>query len=122
MPNFALFAQADEYQRMQLRELAAALSFQIQRDVLPAWGRTGKVHAYVGVEKQSIPADYWRLQIKADIGDPSAAGYHDDQNNQPYAVIAYSGNFDQDSITCSHECLEMLIDPSGNSLAAPVPL
>lgn len=118
MPNFALFSQSGEYSYAQLSELASALTDQIESQVFPWWNHNTVVQAF----PSKPPEEYWKLQIESNIGDPSAAGFHSDDNNQPYAVIQYTGNWDDDCVTVSHECIEMLLDPSGNWLAAPVPL
>lgn len=120
MPNLALFSESGEYSYKQMQNLAGALSYQIQRDVKPWWAHTTNVVAFPS--KAEAPVEDWKLQIESDIGDPSAAGFHSDEFGQPYAVIQYTGDWDNDCQTCSHEAIEMLLDPSGNWLAAPVPV
>ena len=120
MPNLALISESGEYGFKLLQDLAGALSYQIQRDVKPWWAHSTNVIAYPS--KDLAPVESWKLTIESDIGDPSAAGFHSDEHGQPYSVIQYTGNWDDDCQTCSHEAIEMLLDPSGNWLAAPVPV
>ena len=50
-----------------------------------------------------MPVGYWNIVIRDDIGDPRAAGYHQDEFGQPYALV------DADMevpIVCSHEALD----------------
>src|SRR5262249_1031572 len=68
---------------------------------------------------EDIPLDYWPIVILDDIEEPGAAGYHTDQNGQPFALVQADSNW---VLTVSHECLEMLADPFGNrTLAGPPP-
>src|SRR5690242_18248159 len=48
-----------------------------------------------------------------------AAGIHEDDRGQPFAVVSYGPSW---SLAASHECLEMLVDPFGKTLrTGPVP-
>ena len=94
-----------------LTKVAAALSKQVLRDFGPIWG----VHATIDpfTQLDDVPIDYWPIIVTR--GVQGAAGYHEDQNGQPFALV----EFDQDwSLTSSHECLEMLADPFGRRLRA----
>jgi hypothetical protein len=53
--------------------------------------------------------------IRTDIGYEGAAGIHLDDQGQPFALVQYSPSW---SLTTSHEVLEMLADPFGNTLRA----
>lgn len=46
---------------------------------------------------------------------PGAAGFHDDENEQPFALVQFSNQW---ALTASHEVLEMLADPFGRRLVA----
>ena len=61
-----------------------------------------------------MPDGYWPMIIRDDIKTPGAAGVHEDEDGQPFALIAASSNLDTWSLTASHEMLEMLVDPFGN--------
>ncbi len=62
--------------------------------------------------------DYWPVIVKDDINQPGAAGYHTDNNGQPFSLVQADGTW---ALTASHECLEMLADPFGNRTIAGVP-
>src|SRR5262249_56224887 len=50
-----------------------------------------------------------------DVGQEGAAGLHLTDHKQPYALVDAGPTW---SLTASHECLEMLVDPSGNRLVS----
>ena len=62
--------------------------------------------------------DYWPVIIRANIDQPGAAGYHTDENGQPFSLVEAD---DQWQLTASHETLEMLADPFGNRTIAGSP-
>src|ERR1700756_564856 len=80
-----------------LNRVAAALSKQVNRDFRPIWGVSATVDAFSDVN--DVPSDYWPIVIVADVKD--AAGYHEDQNGQPFALVAFGDDW---SLTGSHEC------------------
>ncbi len=53
-----------------------------------------------------------------DINTPGAAGVHEDEHGQPFALVTASNDRNVWSLTCSHEMIEMLVDPFGNRLIA----
>jgi hypothetical protein len=55
----------------------------------------------------------WPIFIVDDVGQQGAAGLHLTDHQQPYALVQAGATW---SLTASHECLEMLVDPSGNRL------
>ncbi|MFL5765173.1 MAG: hypothetical protein ACJ77K_14615 [Bacteroidia bacterium] len=97
----------------RLAAVGAALQKQAIRDLGPIWGIKATVDVFPHVNH--IPVGYWPIIIKDKIDDPEAAGYHTDKHGQPFSLVAYSDDW---SITCSHEMLEMLVDPFGNRLVA----
>ena len=62
-----------------------------------------------------VPIGYWPIIVEDDIHVSGAAGVHEDQDKQPFALVQYSSSW---SLTASHECLEMLGDPFGNRVIA----
>jgi hypothetical protein len=56
--------------------------------------------------------NYGRYQVDG------AAGIHEDENGQPFALITASSSLDTRSLTASHEAFEMLVDPFGNRVIA----
>jgi hypothetical protein len=97
--------------------VAAALQKQATRDFGPVWGVQATVDGFDSLE--SVPVDYWPVIIKDDIDQPGAAGYHTDNNGQPFALVQADQSW---ALTASHETLEMLADPFGSrTLAGPPP-
>lgn len=111
--HVALVADGANIPLKDLTNVAAALQKQVTRDFGPIWGVKADVSAFDSLE--DMPLDYWPVIIKNDIGDPSAAGYHEDDHGQPYSLVT----FDKDwTLTASHEVLEMLGDPFGRRMIA----
>jgi hypothetical protein len=96
--------------------VAAALQKQATRDFGPVWQVSATVSAFDALE--SVPVDYWPVIVRADIDQPGAAGYHTDDNGQPFSLVQAA---DQWQLTASHETLEMLVDPFGNRTIAGSP-
>jgi hypothetical protein len=96
--------------------VAAALQKQATRDFAPLWQVNATVSAFDALE--SVPVDYWPVIIRDDIDQPGAAGYHTDDNGQPFSLVQAD---DQWQLTASHETLEMLADPFGNRTIAGSP-
>lgn len=111
--HIALISQTARVSQAQLAPVAASLSKQIVRDFAPIWGVTGTVQAFE--KDHDAPGDYYRVFVMDDIHEPDAAGFHTDQNHQPYALVQWAPDW---TITASHEVLEMLADPLGNTLVA----
>ncbi len=107
----ALVSESKHLPLANLLPVAAALSKQIVRDFSPMWRRTATVNAFAS--RAQVPVGTWPLIVQDNIGDPSALGYHTDDNGQPYSLIKFDPDW---SITASHEMLEMLADPYGNRL------
>lgn len=97
------------FDRVQI--IAAALQIQLDRDFTPIWGRSATVVAYARVSDP--PKDSWQIVIQDDINEPGAAGFHTTYHGQPYALIQAEGEV---SVTCSHELIEMMVDPYGNRM------
>ena len=83
------------------------------RDFGPLWKIEASINAFHRLE--DLPLDYWPIIIKDDIGAPDAAGYHDDNQGQPYSLVQFDEGW---HLTASHEMLEMLGDPYGRRLIA----
>ena len=97
----------------ELSTVSAAISKQIARDFGPIWGVNATVDAFPSLD--DVPPGYWPVTIKANIGDPTAAGFHTDKNGNPFALVQFSLSW---SLTASHEVLEMLADPFGNRVVS----
>jgi len=94
-------------------KVSAALQKQATRDFTPVWNVRATVDAFETLE--DVPIGYWPIIIRDDIEDPNAAGYHTDDNGQPFSLVQAANNW---PLTASNECLEMLADPFGNRTVA----
>ena len=83
------------------------------RPVLERQGDSGRFRRL-----EDLPIGYWPIVIMDDIHESGAAGIHLDRNGQPFALVTASDRLDVWSLTCSHELIEMLVDPFGNRLVA----
>jgi hypothetical protein len=90
-----------------LTQVAAALQRQVVEDFAPVWHVDATVSAFV--DWNSVPADYVRLILVNQL-DSGALGVHADRNGQTYALVAAQGDW---PLVASHECLELLADPTG---------
>src|SRR6187549_1991685 len=95
--------------RRQLDAFAAALQIQVDRDLRPAWGHTATVQAYDSANQ--APADSWLIHIANDNRD---WGIHKQRDGLPYAYVYTNQDAQEACKTCSHELLEMLVDPEGH--------
>jgi hypothetical protein len=111
--HVALVAEKTRIKMKELSAVAAALQKQATRDLGPVWKVEATVTAFEKLE--DLPLDYWPVTVMDRIDDPSAAGYHEDETGQPFAVVQYDKGW---SVTASHEVLEMLVDPFGRRLVA----
>jgi hypothetical protein len=112
----ALVSDAPSVTFSDVSAVAAALQKQATRDFGPIWQVSATVSAFDKLE--SVPVDYWPVIIRDDIDQPGAAGYHTDDNGQPFSLVQAD---DQWQLTASHETLEMLADPFGNRTVAGSP-
>lgn len=94
----------------ELVKVTSALNLQIARDFAPLWGVSANVVAVPNPDV--IDPGVWPIFIEDDIG-ADLSGFHTTAQNQPYARVESGAAW---SLTASHECLEMLADPTGNRL------
>jgi hypothetical protein len=109
--HLALVAETNQVKLKELTRVAAALQKQVSRDVAPIWNVQATVNAFGSLE--DVPVGYWPMIVQQDVQD--AAGVHEDKDGQPFALIESGTSW---SLTASHECVEMLVDPFGNRLVA----
>jgi hypothetical protein len=95
----------------ELMRVGAALQKQVSRDFAHVWGVHATVSAFGKME--DVPLGYWPVIVTASVN--GAAGYHEDKNGQPFALVEAGPSW---SLTASHEALEMLADPFGKRLMA----
>lgn len=112
--HVALVSQTRHVGLDQLAVAAAAIQKQITRDFGPIWQISADLAAFGKLS--DVPLGYWPIIIRDDIHERGAQGIHlNKQNGQPFALVQFSDNW---TLTVSHECLEMLADPSGNRTQA----
>ena len=90
-----------------LTRVAAALQRQLREHFGPLWQIDATISPFV--DWNTVPPDYVRL-IVVDHLDSGSLGVHADKNGQPYALIGAHGDW---PLVASHECLELLADPTG---------
>jgi len=113
--QLALVSESKRVGMDNLLRVSAALQKQASRDLAPIWEVAATVDAFAKLE--DVPLGYWPLIVMNDIG-MDAAGVHEDNDGQPFALITAAADLDEWSLTASHETLEMLVDPFGNRLVA----
>lgn len=106
----ALVSQSANVSMNQLSALSAALQKQVLRDFGPLWDIQASVDVFPDLH---IPLGHWPIIVMDDIHTPGAGGFHSDRNHQPFALVQWDPNW---TVSASHECLEMLADPFGNTL------
>jgi hypothetical protein len=94
----------------QLSKVAAAINLQVQRDVAPIWHIQAAVSAVESVD--ALPVGVCPIFLVDNL-PAGEGGIHSTKHKQPYAMVE---NGDGWTVAASHECLEMLVDPSGNHL------
>jgi hypothetical protein len=114
--HVALVSESKLIASGDLMRVAAALQKQVSRDAAPIWSISATVDSFEKLE--DVPIGYWPIIIKDNIDVSGAAGVHQDVDGQPLALVTSSQDLDTWSLTASHECLEMLVDPFGNRLIA----
>ena len=111
--HIALLSDTPAIDFAALRPVAAALQKQVDRDFTPLWGVEAEVVAYE--RAKDVPHGYWPITIKDSLTRPEAAGYHEDDMSEPYALVRLTPDW---SVTVSHEMLELLADPWGRHMVA----
>jgi len=94
----------------QLAKVAAALNLQVQRDLSPIWNVSATVSAVQNIDE--LPVGVAPIFIVTNL-PPGEGGVHLTKHRQPYALVALGDGW---TVAASHECLEMLVDPSGSHL------
>ena len=115
-PHVALVSETPSVALTDVSAVAAALQKQVTRDFGPVWGINATVDSFDSLE--SVPVDYWPVILRDDINEPGAAGFHTDDQGQPFSLVQVDEKW---PLTASHEALEMLADPFGNRTIAGAP-
>src|SRR5438105_3611015 len=88
--------------------ISAALQKQATRDLAPIWDIAATVDAFDQLGQ--VPVGTWPIIIGGNV-PPGAGGFHTDRNGQPLALVRAFQDINVLCQTCSHEMLEMLVDP-----------
>ncbi len=110
--HLALVSETTSVGVSELTRVSAALQKQVTRDLTQHWEVQGTVDPFVSLN--DVPPGYWPIIIRDDIRQ-DALGVHCDDTGQPLALITAGLDW---SVTASHEALEMLVDPYGNTRIA----
>jgi len=116
VPHVALVPDSPSVSLADVSAVAAAIQKQVTRDFGPLWGISATVDSFGSLE--ATPVDYWPVIVRDDIQQPGAAGFHTDDNGQPFSLVQADPGWE---LTASHEALEMLADPFGNRTIAGAP-
>lgn len=111
--HVAILSETNSVSISEVAKVAAAMDKQVIRDFGPLWGINATVTFAEKLE--DVPLDVWPVIIRDDIDADGAAGYHEDENGQPFSLVQLDDGWE---ITVSHEVLEMLADPYGSRLVA----
>jgi len=111
--HLALVSESNAVGISAVTRTAAALQKQVLRDFLPIWGIPATVDPFDRLE--DVPLGYWPMIVEDDIHQAGAEGIHLDEDGQPFSLIEVGESW---SLTASHECLEMLVDPFGDRIQA----
>ncbi len=106
--HIALVSELQQIAPVDLARVSAAIQRQVVEDFAPIWNVSATIDPFPDLDH--VPVGYWTILITAkDLG--AELGVHYDDAGQPHAVVELSDSW---SISASHECLEMLLDPWGN--------
>jgi len=101
-----------------LQPIVAALQTQVNEHLAPIWG-TGADLSFFAKDK-NVPADNWKLEIIDNPDQPGMLSYHSyTDSGLPFAkisAVAIKSSGLSLSQSMSHELLNMLVDPRGNSM------
>jgi len=111
MRHVALVSETPNISFSELTRVSAALQKQAMRDLGPVWEIQATVDAFADLD--DVPVATWPIILEEDIGVEDAAGIHEDQDGQPFALVTAEQGW---SLTASHELVEMLVDPFGRRL------
>lgn len=105
--TIGLMNQSSAITNDEVARVAAALDIQVKRDLAPIWAVTADII--------TIPADrpVPRLVSPVIIVDATPgdfAGQHRITENIPWAMVSTKRDW---ALAASHECIELLVDPSG---------
>jgi len=92
-------------------QISAALQKQATRDLGPVWDVQATVDTFD--QLGHVPVGTWPIVIGGRV-PAGAGGFHTDRNGQPLSIVRANTDIDVLCQTCSHEMIEMLVDPFGS--------
>jgi hypothetical protein len=107
----ALVSVSPQVSSTTVMQISAALQKQATRDLSPIWEVSATVDAFDQLGQ--VPVGTWPIIIGGDVPE-GAGGYHTDDNGQPLSLVRASDDIGVLCQTCSHEMIEMLVDPFGS--------
>jgi hypothetical protein len=107
----ALVSVSSQVPTATVMQISAALQKQATRDLAPIWEVSATVDAFEKLGQ--VPVGTWPIIIGGKV-PPGAGGFHTDTNGQPLALVRASTDINVLCQTCSHEMIEMLVDPFGS--------
>ena len=113
--QIAIVSESSAVPQDLVSRISAAVQKQTTRDLAPIWDVSATVDAFARLE--DVPLGSWPIVIQDHLEYP-AEGIHLDKDGQPFALVTANADEDVVSLTTSHECLEMLVDPFGKRLVA----
>lgn len=113
MIKISILNQSTVLSDTQVQSYVPRQQMQVSRDFYPAWGIYAKL---VWVPKGVTPdPNSWQLVFLDNSDQAGALGYHDlTPNDLPLSKIFAKDDITDGyswSVTASHECMEMLVDP-----------
>jgi hypothetical protein len=109
--HIALISETPLIDASGLARVSAAIQRQVMQDLAPIWDVTASVDPFPTLE--DMPPGYWPIVVTLREVGENLTGVHVDTDGHPIAWVEWSESW---SLTASHECLEMLVDPWGNQL------
>jgi hypothetical protein len=107
----ALVSLTSQIPTATVMRISAALQKQATRDLAPIWEVSATVDAFD--QLGHVPVGTWPIIIGGNV-PPGAGGFHTDKNGQPLAIVRAYRDINMLCQVCSHEMLEMLVDPFGS--------
>lgn len=117
MPEIFIVNKCSVLTDADIQAVIPAVQAQVTEDFSPIWNTTATVQ-FIG-KGQPVPRATWPLYIMDNTNQPGALGYHDDTHGRicGYVFAADDQRYDVSwTVDLTHELLEMLGDPTTNTL------
>jgi hypothetical protein len=109
--HIAVINESENLSADDLARASAAVQKQVTNDFGPVWGVTATVDAFPSLE--SMPFGYWPVVVRDDIGINVPGVHLSDGGEKAFALVLFTGS--RWAMNLSHEILDMLADPFGNT-------